>query len=125
MVSAGDHTFTVDQPEAAGGGDAGPTPTELFVAGLASCVAFYARRYLRRHGIGTGGLEVRTTYGMGTRPARVATVDLEIRLPDGLPTDRRAGLLAQASHCTVHNTITNPPDIAITLVPADEGEAES
>jgi putative redox protein len=39
-----------------GGGDVGPTPTELFVAGLASCVAFYARRYLRRHDIDAEGL---------------------------------------------------------------------
>ena len=30
------HTITVDQPAEFGGGDVGPTPTELFVAGLAS-----------------------------------------------------------------------------------------
>ena len=32
------HTITVDQPTEIGGDDVGPTPTELFVAGLASCV---------------------------------------------------------------------------------------
>jgi hypothetical protein len=37
-----DHMVTVDQPADVGGDDAGPTPTELFVAGLASCVAFHA-----------------------------------------------------------------------------------
>ena len=34
------HRIVVDQPVEDGGGDAGPTPTELFVASLASCVAF-------------------------------------------------------------------------------------
>jgi len=112
------HTVTVDQPEAVGGTDVGPTPTELFVASLASCVAFYARRYLRRHDIDPTGLVVRTTYRMGTRPGRVEAVDLEIQLPVELSPARRAGLLAQAGHCTVHNTITHAPGIAITLAPA-------
>jgi putative redox protein len=34
------HVVNVDQPAYAGGTDTAPTPTELFVAGLASCVAF-------------------------------------------------------------------------------------
>lgn len=117
-IQVRDHSITVDQPVEVGGADVGPTPTELFVAGLASCVAFYARRYLRRHHIDPAGLEVTTTYRMGTKPARVAAVDMEIHLPAQLPPERRAGLLAQAGHCTVHNTITHTPDIAITLTPA-------
>jgi putative redox protein len=112
-----DHTIVVDQPVEVGGSDVGPTPTELFVASLASCVAFYARRYLRRHHIDPAGLEVATTYRMGSKPARVAAVDLEIQLPVELPPARRAGLLAQAGHCTVHNSITHTPDVAITLTP--------
>ena len=99
----------------------GPTPTELFVAGLASCVGFYARRYLRRHHLDATGLEVTTTYRMGTKPARVAAVDLEIHLPGHLPDNRRAGLLAQATHCTVHNSITHAPHIVITLAPTSQG----
>ncbi len=109
------HTITVDQPTEVGGDDVGPTPTELFVAGLASCVGFYARRYLRRHHLDPAGLEVITRYRMGSKPARVGAVEMEIHLPAGLPPDRRAGLLAQAAHCTVHTSITHAPDIAITL----------
>ena len=55
----------VDQPVGDGGEDTTPTPTELFVTGLASCVAFYERRYLARHGLPADGLEV----AAGTRPA--------------------------------------------------------
>lgn len=109
------HTITVDQPVEVGGADVGPTPTELFVAGLASCVGFYARRYLRRHDIDAAGLVVTARYRMGTRPARVAAVDLTIHLPARLSPQRRAGLLAQAGHCTVHNSVMHAPDIAISL----------
>jgi putative redox protein len=104
---------TVDQPADVGGEDAGPTPTELFVAGLASCVAFYARRYLRRHQLDASGLTVETSYRMASRAARVAQVDLQIRLPLELSPERRGGLLAFASHCTVHNSITSEPEITI------------
>ena len=73
-VQVREHTVTVDQPAELGGADVGPTPTELFVAALASCVAFYARRYLRRHHIDPAGLEVTTSYQWprsqpGSRPS--------------------------------------------------------
>ena len=109
------HRLTVDQPVDAGGRDTAPTPTELFVTGLASCVAFYARRYLARHGLPTEGLAVDAVYEMGSRPARVAAVDLELHLPAGVPESRREPLLAVASHCTVHNTLTSDPDIVVRL----------
>src|SRR5690242_5835186 len=90
------HELTVDQPVPDGGTDAGPTPTELFVASLAGCVAHYARRYLARHGLPEQGLAVTAEYVTAQRPARVGAVRLTLRLPDGLPPQRRAGLLAVA-----------------------------
>jgi len=49
-VTVRGHRLVVDQPTDAGGQDSAPTPTELFVASLATCVAFYAGRFLTRHG---------------------------------------------------------------------------
>ena len=109
-----DHLLTVDQPPGVGGEDAGPTPTELFVAGLASCIAFYAGRYLRRHKLDATGLTVETSYRLGTKPARVTEVDLRIHVQQPLPPARRDGLVAVASRCTVHNSITAPPAITVS-----------
>jgi uncharacterized OsmC-like protein len=109
------HRVTVDQPLADGGEDTAPTPTELIVASLASCVAFYARRYLARHGLPTAGLSVSADYTMGTRPVRVADLSVDIQVPDGVPAERRDALLAVASHCTVHNTLTDHPTVTIAL----------
>lgn len=110
------HHLLVDQPAEAGGGDAAPTPTELFVASLAACVAFYAGRYLSRHDLPRDGLAVSADYDMAAdRPARVAAVRLTIQLPDGVPAARHAPLLAVASHCTVHNSLTNAPEVSVSL----------
>lgn len=110
-----DHLVEVDQPVSDGGDDTAPTPTELFVASLASCVAFYARRYLARHHLPTAGLRVSTDYRMASRPARVSDIRIGIALDSAVPNDRRDGLLAVVSHCTVHNSLTHPPAIDIAL----------
>ncbi len=109
------HLLLVDQPIDAGGTDEDPTPTELFIAGLASCVAFYARRYLARHQITSAGLAVHARYDMGGKPNRVTGISIDITPPAGLPEHRRDAFLAVASHCTVHNSLSNPPDIDINL----------
>jgi putative redox protein len=111
-----DNLLHVDQPMEAGGGDAGPTPTELFVASLAACVAFYARRYLARHGLPADGLEVTATYAMSDRPpARVTDVEVRVQPPAAIPEHRRKALIAVAEHCTVHNSIMRTPDIRIDI----------
>lgn len=112
-VEIREHSLHVDQPVSLGGEDSAPTPTELFVAGLVSCVAFYARRYLARHSLPEEGLAVTGEFSIGSRPARVDTLRLQITLPQGVPADRREPLLKVASHCTVHNTLLEPPHVEI------------
>jgi uncharacterized OsmC-like protein len=113
------HVVSVDQPVGNGGEDTAPTPTELFMGSLAACVAFYSRRFLARHDLPTDGLSVTAEFAMGVRPARVSEVGLQIRVPDGVSDEKRAALLAVASHCTVHNSLEQPPEVTIELaVPA-------
>jgi uncharacterized OsmC-like protein len=86
------------------------------VASLASCAAFYAGRFLTRHGYSRDGLAVSAGYEMASdRPARVRNVRLIVRVPAGLPPERWAALRAVTSHCTVHNTLTSPPSVIIDL----------
>ena len=116
QIAVGSHRLRVDQPAEAGGTDSAPTPTELFVASLASCVAFYAGRYLIRHGYGRTGLAVSAGYSLAAdRPARVGAIRISVKVPAELPEDRWRALAAVVSHCTVHNTLTKQPDVSIEL----------
>jgi len=109
------HDLVSDQPIDAGGDDAGPTPTEIFVAGLAACVAFYAERFLRRHAA-DAGLTVTCDFAMSAdRPSRVTSVDLRIDVPGSLREDVRDALLRAAEHCTVHNSLRTPPTVRIEI----------
>jgi uncharacterized OsmC-like protein len=115
-ITVRDHTIVADQPADAGGSDSAPTPTELFVASLAGCVAFYAGRFLTRHGLSREGLGVAVSYRMDAgRQARVADVRLTVSVPDAMPAQRRPALRAVVEHCTVHNSLTTPPAVSIDL----------
>ncbi|KUL26919.1 OsmC family protein [Actinoplanes awajinensis] len=110
------HRLTVDQPVEAGGTDKAATPTELFAASLAACVAFYAGRYLDRHGHDRTGLRVHAAFDMATdRPARVAAIRITVHPPAGFPTERIPALTAVAGHCTVHNSLVRVPEVAVSV----------
>ncbi|MGA2283367.1 MAG: OsmC family protein [Candidatus Dormibacteria bacterium] len=114
-ITVRQHTLWVDQPVLDGGEDGAATPTELFVASLASCVAFYVRRFLARHGLPVAGLSVIADYDMAAQPARVGEVRLQVQLAGDLPPERRAALLAVAARCTVHNTVQHGLPVRIAL----------
>lgn len=124
-IAVRDHLLHVDQPVDAGGSDAAPTPVELFVASLASCVAHYVRRFLVRHSLPTEGMTVDAEFTMADRPARVDEINVSIGLPEGVPAERRPALLAVASHCTVHNTLEDPPEVSIDVADSDRSGEQS
>ncbi|MDF3301495.1 OsmC family protein [Streptomyces tropicalis] len=101
------HVLTVDQPTSDGGEDTAPTPVELLVASVASCVAHYAGRFLDRHGISRDGLRVDARHRMAEgRPARVTAITVTVHAP-ALPPDRVPAFRAVVSHCTVTNTLAH------------------
>lgn len=121
-VEVRDHSITVDQPVADGGADRGPSPTELFVASLASCVAFYARRFLARHGL-PDGVAVDAEWTMASSPNRVGSIRVSARAP-GLPLALEPRLAKVIEHCTVHNTLMAPPEVTLALETQGSGREE-
>ena len=108
------HTVVVDQPSR-DYDEAGPTPVELFVAGLASCVAHYANRFLRRHDF-PYGVDVDCEWKMRAgEPARVGRVALRVTPRGFVPHELRKPLAAAVERCTVHNSLREPPQVAVEV----------
>lgn len=109
------HRVPVDQPMDVGGDDTAPTPTELFVAALASCVAFYGRRFLARHGLAEN-LRVEATYELSHgSPTRVEEIVLSVHTEAVVPPARMTAFQRVLEHCTVHNSMREPPQVRIAL----------
>ena len=114
-IKARQHTIVCDQPRENFGHDEGMTPPELLLASLGSCAGFYAAQYLRKHKLATEGTRVRVTGDKLKDPARIDNFRIEIETPAELSEQYRAGVEAAVHHCLIHNTLLNPPRIAIEI----------
>lgn len=109
------HEVSVDQPLDNHGEDTAPTPTELLVASLGTCVGLYANSFLRRHEIDTTGVSLEVTWEKATDPDRIGAFNIALHVPAGVPEKLRAPLLRVAKSCYVHHTMTNHPDVEVEL----------
>jgi putative redox protein len=103
-VEIREHRLIVDEPEDNGGGDQGPTPTELLAASLASCTAITIEMYADRKGWDLGDVEVTAdfTEASGDTPAKFK---VDIKSPAGLTDEQRERLLVIAHKCPVHRAL--------------------
>jgi len=117
-VDIGHHSLVSDLPAEWGGHDSGPTPTELFVAALASCATQYALAYLDRQHLDLKGLEVGCHYDLGERPERVEAVHLSVRVPYELTVEQQEGLTNAIQRCSVHASIAVPAQLRVVVAQA-------
>jgi putative redox protein len=108
----GGHTILVDEPVIAGGTDAGPSPTRLVAAGLASCVAVTMEMYAQRKGWDIGAVEVDVDVEyQGFAPFSFAVV---VKLPPGLSEEQRGRLLDVARKCPVHKVLAGEAPVTVS-----------
>jgi putative redox protein len=106
------HRLIVDEPQDRGGGDAGPTPTELLAAALASCTAITIEMYAGRKEWELGQVECSTNYGepsSGGSPS----FEVSIRIPQELSEEQLERIKVIAGKCPVHRTL-KAQDVEIT-----------
>jgi putative redox protein len=101
-----EHRLIVDELEEDGGGDAGPRPTELLAAALASCTAITIEMYADRKGWDLGQVEVNVDYREPT-PDAAPRFETTIRTPahGDLTDEQRERILVIAGKCPVHRTL--------------------
>ncbi len=114
LVRNGKHELIADEPAAAGGGNAGPTPYGLLLASLGACTTMTLRMYARRKGLPLVRASVRLEH------ARIhaddcadcedgAPLDLitrVIELEGDLAPEQRQRLLEIAEKCPVHKLLS-------------------
>lgn len=111
------HTFTIDLPQDSGGRDEGPTPPEVFINSLASCVGVYVAGYCEKVGLNAKGLVIRAGWEkeMEKKPYRIKRIAMKIDLPHADVGKRKEAILKIARSCLIHETIKNQPQIDIEL----------
>ncbi len=99
-----EHRLIADETEEAGGGDQGPSPTELLAAALASCTAITIEMYADRKEWDLGAVEVAAEFTKGTADTP-PKARVDITIPVELTDDQRERILKIAHKCPVHRAL--------------------
>jgi putative redox protein len=111
-VEVDGHELVMDEPEASGGANQGPSPTRLLAASLAACTAITMEMYADRKGWDLGELEVvaEMEYGEASAPK---SFTVTLHLPRGLSEDQVERLKVIAGKCPVHRTLSGETEVLI------------
>ena len=116
----GNHRISIDVPASMGGSDRGPTPPELFIASLGSCVGAFVANYCTKSGVDATDLRVDVSFDKADNPTRLTNVEITVYLPHGECKNRRQAMQRVAEHCPVHETITTMEEVAMKIVDKTE-----
>jgi len=113
-----------DQPAAAGGTGAAPSPFDLFLTSIGTCAGFYALSFCRRRNLDTEGLALALSLERRPQNKRVTRIRIEIALPPAFPEKYRDALLRAVDQCAVKRHILEPPVFEIVASrPSTESES--
>ena len=113
-VTARDHELIADEPESAGGADAGMMPTELFFSGLTSCFCLAVAHVAAKRDIVLPGLRVTVDAERVGSELRYSRVRVEVAAIAG-EHDLEALVARARPFCWVSNMLA--PDLEVTYVP--------
>jgi uncharacterized OsmC-like protein len=111
----GNHALQIDVPSDIGGSDRGPTPPEVFVASLGSCVAALVANYCSKAKLNTDGLTVDVTYEKAPDPTRLVNLKVKVDLPNADISGRERAIERVADRCPVHQTIYSWEDVGFEI----------
>lgn len=112
------HTLTCNAPVEQGGVDAGPTPVELLVAAVGTCMAIHIAKYCKGAGLPHEGFGMDVDFQLARDPLRIGSITVDIELPDNFPGDRIAAVKRAAEQCTVKNTLKESTSVNVEILAA-------
>lgn len=124
-VRIGRHNLMADEPVAAGGNDAGPSPYDYLLAALGACTSMTMRLYAERKGINADRFSIRLSHrrihaedcaDCDTKDGNIGEITRDITIGGNVPEAAQARLMEIADRCPVHQTLTHEIKIRSRLV---------
>lgn len=112
----GNHRLLIDVPASMGGSDRAPTPPEVFVASLGSCVGAFVAQYCAKSNIDAREMTIDVSFDKVEDPTRLENIKVTITLPYGECGRRKEALRRVAEHCPVHETINTLKEVEFELL---------
>jgi putative redox protein len=111
------HKFLVDMPKDSGGEDKGPSPADLLVSALGSCLAMHMALYGNTIGLSCAGLELNLVYNIAEEAGkkRIANITVDIHMPKSME-PKEAAFLRAGQNCLIRNSLEKCPEIDVALI---------
>jgi putative redox protein len=129
-VVTGRHRLLADEPESAGGSDAGPDPYNYLLTSLGVCTSMTVGLYARRKNfplqtitvsLWRSRIHAKDCEECETKEGMLDRIDVEIELTGSLSAEQRGKLMEIAGKCPVHRTLTS--ELNIRLRPAQKSSS--
>jgi putative redox protein len=124
-IEAGPYHLVADEPAAAGGTDAGPTPYDFLSTALGTCTSMTMQVVAKRENIPLEGTEVRVENDRmyakdcadcGDATGYIHRFNVTIKLIGNLTPEQRERMLTVAKRCPVNKTLVSEIRIDERLV---------
>jgi len=105
----GDHKVRTDQPEKSGGTGTAPSPSDLFLASIATCAAYYVLDFCLERKIPTDGISVMMRTHVNEGSKLMDRIELEITIPPEFPEKYDKAIVRAANLCWVKKHFETAP----------------
>ena len=123
-AQVGQHVVHTDQPKENGGGDAAPSPFDLFLASMGTCAGIYVQGFCAKRGISYRNIRILERMEYDEDGGLVA-VDLDIELPPGFPDKYQGAIVKVVEQCSVKRAIIAQPIFRVRAAAAGHKEASA
>jgi len=100
-----DFVITTDQPTKDGGDDSSPSPFELFLASIGTCVGYQILAFCRERNIPTDKIRLEQNIVRNDSTKMAEKIDLTILLPPGFPEKYGDAVIKAGESCIVKKHI--------------------
>ncbi len=128
-IISGNHTYHSDEPIEDGGTDTGPTPTQMVMGALGSCIAITMRLYADRKGWALEGVELDLDFERfkgkdyeaydGTE-RYIHEITKKVTLRGNLTQEQRERIIEIGGMCPVHRLIASPAFFVEEVIEAEQ-----
>lgn len=98
-----------DQPVYAGGEGTAPTPFDLFLGSIATCVGFYVLAFCQNRGYRMDQASVAMRMFKKEEKKKIDKISFEIQLPPEFPDKYRKAIIKSVDSCAVKAHIVDAP----------------
>ena len=112
-VKTDNYEFIIDSE-----GEKGITPPDTFLAGLASCMGVYIRKYGKNTGVDIRDFDVTLEAELSDeKPSRFKKIRAKINIRGAkLDEMRKKSIISFIKNCPVHNTLQHSPEIETEII---------